>query len=846
MWSVIAVLALFLNSDLVHAVAGPTPTLVLQRCCCTDGSTCGSCTAERCCGATTRDDVLGGDACKAGEGVCLDGDRGGTACADFLGPQQFSLAVDASGNLFAASRVTNSVFRVTPGGCVTKVLGPEHGEDVRGPRGLSVSPDGSLFIANGAANTVFRVTPEGEARKVAAQLNSPLATAVDKDGNVFVSLATEPRVVKLPAGGGAAVTVLDGSGDGAGKGFRNARGIAVDTNGVLYAASESSNNVFRVTPDGARTEILSQQRAQDVGVELNAPFGVAVDAAGNVFVTGFQTDNVVRVTPGGDITELMRGGVLRGPREVAVDAAGRVYVTGQVTSNLVRLSPDGSGWTHEVLVQGTPRSGTSTTGLGPVNAILTHARGLAVAADGRVFVAGGDTNTVHAVATAPSACGDGVVGEGEACDWARPEDRCCCTAQCQLADAAAPCNDGVYCNGRDRCGDAGACSVHADQPCALAVASGVSTGVCNEETGACDPLTGPPCADDNVCDGPSVLVDDVCTPTNVFAEAGVVCAADDNPCTHDQCDGHGSCVALPGNEGKQCAPATDCRDAAECTADSADCPIGKPKREGLACDDAVGCPSGYAFCESGECVCYDAACGNGVQDPGEQCGEPGLESGACCSNCRFLPAGTVCRGVESVCDVPETCSGASAVCPADAFAPPDTACSDDDPCTADRCHEGRCEHVPLCEVSLLQSQRTVGPRGLERNARAATVLCRNLDPLRSALTCSARALVPGVTSELKPDACMHIPGGLVSKKSRRSIREFLGAPNGEQEAKIGLVFNRAARRAIMAAFKANGVSSVLVCIDLRYANGSTITLVRELVLLPNAKLKTRLPDSTPP
>lgn len=844
MWTAIAVLALFLNSDLVHAVVGVTPTKVLQRCCCTDAATCGTCTAERCCGATTWDGELGGDSCTAEAKVCLDGDRGGVACADFLGPQQFSLAVDTTGNLFVASRVTNSVFRVTPGGCVTKVLGPEDGgADVRGPRGLSVSPDGSLFVANGAAKTVFRVTPEGEARKVGAHLDSPLATAVDEDGNVFVSLANEPRVVKLPAGGGAPVTVLDGSGDGAGTSFGNARGIAVDANGVLYAASEANQNVFRVTPDGTRTEIVSQQRALDQDAALEGPFGVAVDAAGNVFVTGFLSDSVVRVTPAGVITELSRGGALDGPREVAVDAAGRVYVTGQVSSNLVRLSPNGAGWTQEVLVQGTPRSGSPA---GPPNAILTHARGLAVGADGRVFVAGGDTNTVYGIATAPSACGDGVVGDGEACDWARPEDRCCCTAGCRLAEATAPCSDGVHCNGRDRCGDAGRCSVHDEPPCTLAVATGVSTGVCNEETGKCDSLTGEPCLDDNVCDGPNVLVDDVCTPTNVFAQAGVACAADDNPCTRDQCDGNGSCVALTGNEGKQCATATDCRDAAECTADSADCPTGKPKRGGLACDDAVGCSSGFAFCESGECVCYDAACGNGVQDPGEQCGEPGLESGACCSNCRFLPAGAVCRGVDSACDVPETCSGASAACPADAFAPPDTSCSDDDPCTADRCHEGRCEHVPLCEVSLLHAQRTVGPRGLERNARAATVLCRNLDPLRSALTCSARALVSGAAPGLKPDACMHIPGGLVSKKSRRSIREFISAPNGEQEAEIGLTFNRAARRAIIGAFKVKGVSSVLVCIDLRYANGETITLVRELVLLPNAKLKTRLPSSTPP
>lgn len=56
------------------------------------------------------------------------------------------------------------------------------------------------------------------------------------------------------------------------------------------------------------------------------------------------------------------------------------------------------------------------------------------------------------------------------------------------------------------------------------------------------------------------------------------------------------------------------------------------------------------------------ACGNGVVESGEAC-----ESGGCCnlSTCQLV-VGTVCRASAGVCDVQETCSGASAQCPEDA------------------------------------------------------------------------------------------------------------------------------------------------------------------------------------
>src|SRR5690606_267734 len=65
-------------------------------------------------------------------------------------------------------------------------------------------------------------------------------------------------------------------------------------------------------------------------------------------------------------------------------------------------------------------------------------------------------------------------------------------------------------------------------------------------------------------------------------------------------------------------------------------------------------------------------CGNGTTEPGkgEECDEGAANGtpGSCCAaNCTLRTAGEQCRGPAGLCDVPETCDGASPTCPSDTF-----------------------------------------------------------------------------------------------------------------------------------------------------------------------------------
>src|SRR5437667_6191312 len=105
---------------------------------------------------------------------------------------------------------------------------------------------------------------------------------------------------------------------------------------------------------------------------------------------------------------------------------------------------------------------------------------------------------------------------------------------------------------------------------------------------------------------------------------------------------------------------------------------------------ATGLSSGL----TAETTFTDAAgtCGDGTVQTGEQCDLGTALNGAagsCCkNNCMFESSTKTCRAAAGECDLPETCTGSSATCPADGPRKASgTACTDDgNACTLDQCN----------------------------------------------------------------------------------------------------------------------------------------------------------------
>jgi sugar lactone lactonase YvrE len=210
-------------------------------------------------------------------------------------------------------------------------------------------------------------------------LSHPYGVAVDGAGDVFIADQNNSRVVEVPAGGGAQVTV--------GSGLNQPTGLAVDGAGNVFIADNHNNRVVEVPASGgAQTTI---------GSGLYYPQGVAVDGAGDVFIADTYNSRVVEVPAGGGAQTTVPASGLLYPTGVAVDGEGDVFIADNNNSRVVEVPAGGGAQT--------------TMGSG-----LSYAYGVAVDGAGDVFIA--DTNHSRVVEVPAGGGAQTTVGNG----WSLP------------------------------------------------------------------------------------------------------------------------------------------------------------------------------------------------------------------------------------------------------------------------------------------------------------------------------------------------------------------------------------------------------------------------------------------
>ena len=194
-----------------------------------------------------------------------------------------------------------------------------------------------------------------------------------------------------------------------------------------------------------------------------------------------------------------------------------------------------------------------------------------------------------------------------------------------------------------------------------------------------------PCTDDGVfCNGPEKCHEGVCASQGSPCPVGVFCNEERKIC--------GGCGDGEVNtaEGEQCDPGPPkndhCCDPLSCHWTPSDQP--DPQ---LVCTGAPACQ--VDLCNgSGDCrrenLPDGSACGDGSESA---CDRPDTCRGGVCGS-NYLPASTVCRPATSPCDVEESCPGDGPNCPPDNYRPNGAACSGDGLfCTGQEvCVNGQC------------------------------------------------------------------------------------------------------------------------------------------------------------
>ncbi len=230
-----------------------------------------------------------------------------------------------------------------------------------------------------------------------------------------LSIVCKAQKITTFAGSGIAGYIGDGAAAASAQLYFPAS-VAIDGNGNVYIADEDNNCIRKVTKSGIISTIAGNGKDRYGGdggaataAELNHPEGVAVDGNGNIYITDTHNDLIRRVDGHGIITTFAgnhtRGykgdgsaatnAMLNRPVGIAIDAQGNLYVADQDNNVVRKVSAAGIITT----IAGNNKVGYSGDGGLATLAELNHPAGVAIDSAGAIYIADSYNYRVRRVST---------------------------------------------------------------------------------------------------------------------------------------------------------------------------------------------------------------------------------------------------------------------------------------------------------------------------------------------------------------------------------------------------------------------------------------------------------------
>lgn len=323
-----------------------------------------------------------------------------------------------------ASAPPGPLVRVLAGGYGNHADGPGSTALFYYPSGMAQGADGVLYVADTYNNRIRRVRPDGQVSTLAgsgevgttdgpaatARFTNPTAIAVDARGTVYVTDSYSQAIRKITPDG--QVSTLPGLGHlvAPGAGVSSFSSLAVDAAGTLYVADKPQDIIYKITAAGVASALPGSRPAGhfpskgDTVVTLRRPAAVAVGNDGSVYVAGASDMRICRIWPSGRVRVLAGKpefkAAYRGvrtehfrPNGLAVAANGTVYVADAGRNAIHQILPNGQVSTLSYVAHSAP--GAPRYAFGPGTAAhIASPWGLTRAADGSLYVVAHDDHRI--------------------------------------------------------------------------------------------------------------------------------------------------------------------------------------------------------------------------------------------------------------------------------------------------------------------------------------------------------------------------------------------------------------------------------------------------------------------
>jgi sugar lactone lactonase YvrE len=339
-----------------------------------------------------------------------------------------NIALDSSGKIYVVDEFAVGVF-IYPAGSngdvfpLATISGTNTG--LIQPHGIALDSARKIYVADLDAASVLVYAAVGSSTGTLNEapiatisgnntgLAGPQGIALDSNGVIYVSDAAV-RLLIYPSLGSSTGQINEtptATISGSNTDLSVVLGIALDSNANIYAVDEGSASVTVYQPLGSSTGMLDEAPTAAISTTLTTaqgfPEGIALDSSGKIYVANTVPSSVTVYPAGSSANTAPLATIsgnntgLSGPEGLALDSSGKIYVAG------------GNGLLGEQAVLIYPALGGST-GLineAPVAAIsgsntgLDIAKGIALDASGKIYVADEDSNSVFVYSALGSSTG---------------------------------------------------------------------------------------------------------------------------------------------------------------------------------------------------------------------------------------------------------------------------------------------------------------------------------------------------------------------------------------------------------------------------------------------------------